>query len=936
MNDLYRSCAVVLVLGIITPFANAQILAPPKAPVVAGHQFLLQAKSTTPAQRGELLLGELNCMSCHSAPKAVRDRIPTKAAPDLSNAGARLTPQYIRQLINNPQKTKPGTTMPHRFHASGAQRTAGVADFLTHYLVSLGGPIKPSKAGGSKVLVAQGRRLYHSVGCVACHAPEKKINTKTPIVPLPNLATKTTVDQLALFLADPLKVRPSGRMPHVKLDGDEAKAIAVYLLRDQLNNPQSAAAKPATSPGVTFELYTNIGGRMPNFDSAKPFAKGKAKTFTINVKERKVGDQFAFRFKAAINIPATGKYTFYTSSDDGSNLYIGGKHVVNNGGVHGVTQKSGSITLQKGEHEIVVTFFEAAGGEELRVEWEGPGVKKQIIPTSVLSSIGGAPMVPLNTENFRVEGRKASFGKRMFGVLGCASCHLMPNVGPIPSRAPMLTALNPESDSGCLSLKPGTSAPNYYLDKSQRDDIKAALKNKPALSKPASPKQQVQHHLAALNCYACHTRDGIGGPDLPRNALFKPVNPKVDHGDEGRLPPPLTDAGLKLKPAALEKIINHGQLHIRPYMATRMPMFGSANTRALIKTLPLADKAPAAVEIPFDKAKIKDGRRLAGTSPNPKLGGLGCVQCHPVGGREALGIQSVDFATMYERLTLPWFKKFLKNPLAYRPGLRMPPLWPNGAVIVKDVAGGNADKQMEALYAYLSLGKSMPAPRGLGGPGVKGTELVPSGEPIVFRTFFTGVGPRAIAVGYPELLHVVFDAHTVRLAKAWRGKFFDAAGTWNGRAGQFRGPLGNDLIDLPAGPSFARLKTPTAPWPSGKERNLGGKFKGYTLDDNRSPTFIYVLDGITIEEHSAPDLRPGGAILSRKFKLTNLKGKLYFLAASGGSIKKLSKGAYLIDNKITVTLTKTPTPSIRKKGNVSQLIIPITATSSSFEIQLSW
>ena len=53
-------------------------------------------------------------------------------------------------------------------------------------------------------------------------------------VPLGNLAMKTTVDQLAAFLLDPLKVRPGSRMPSSGLSKGEAYAIATYLLRDTL------------------------------------------------------------------------------------------------------------------------------------------------------------------------------------------------------------------------------------------------------------------------------------------------------------------------------------------------------------------------------------------------------------------------------------------------------------------------------------------------------------------------------------------------------------------------------------------------------------------------------------------------------------------------------------------------------------------------------
>ena len=116
---------------------------------------------------------------------------------------------------------KPGATMPDLFHASDEQAKKGAADYLTEYLVSLGGPIKPGSEDGNTLLVEQGKKLYQSVGCVACHAIDQGAASKVPSVPLPNLAEKTTVDHLQAFLQNPLKERPASRMPNLGLSRDE-------------------------------------------------------------------------------------------------------------------------------------------------------------------------------------------------------------------------------------------------------------------------------------------------------------------------------------------------------------------------------------------------------------------------------------------------------------------------------------------------------------------------------------------------------------------------------------------------------------------------------------------------------------------------------------------------------------------------------------------
>jgi mono/diheme cytochrome c family protein len=84
-------------------------------PVVPGYSVLTNAKASD-VDRGQLLLGELNCVACHKAEGAVR--VEGKGAPELANAGARLTPQFLTAYLSDPHGIKPGATMPDVFHAS--------------------------------------------------------------------------------------------------------------------------------------------------------------------------------------------------------------------------------------------------------------------------------------------------------------------------------------------------------------------------------------------------------------------------------------------------------------------------------------------------------------------------------------------------------------------------------------------------------------------------------------------------------------------------------------------------------------------------------------------------------------------------------------------------------------------------------------------------
>lgn len=132
---------------------------------------------------------------------------------------------------------------------------------------------------------------------------------------------------------------------------------------------------------------TNVA--IETLEKMKPQDSGVVPEITMNVPQRKQADKFALRFTGMINIPKSGDWTFYSASDDGSRIYIGDKLVVNNDGLHGMSEKGGRVKLTTGLHPIVVTYFDNGGGDGLAVKWEGPGIKKGMIPASSLVISGG-------------------------------------------------------------------------------------------------------------------------------------------------------------------------------------------------------------------------------------------------------------------------------------------------------------------------------------------------------------------------------------------------------------------------------------------------------------------------------------------------------------------------------------------------------------------
>ncbi len=166
----------------------------------------------------------------------------------------------------------------------------------------------------------------------------------------------------------------------VQTGSDDERWWSIYEL-----NVFAPSGTPAQN-GVNYGYYEGTYNQLPDFDALSAVASGTVDGFSLAPRTR--NDNFAFRYEGCLSVESAGPYTFYTTSDDGSQLLIDGALVVNNDGLHSARERSGTVTLDAGSYPIEVTFFEKGGKEVLTVSYSGPGVSKQAIPTSALSTSG--------------------------------------------------------------------------------------------------------------------------------------------------------------------------------------------------------------------------------------------------------------------------------------------------------------------------------------------------------------------------------------------------------------------------------------------------------------------------------------------------------------------------------------------------------------------
>ncbi|THV61012.1 nucleotide pyrophosphatase [Flagellimonas alvinocaridis] len=138
---------------------------------------------------------------------------------------------------------------------------------------------------------------------------------------------------------------------------------------------------------VKFQIfYGEKMEKLPDFSTLKPVKEGYVTEFSHKqaLSPDIQQDQVALVLISYLEIEEEGKYRFFTNSDDGSKLYVDGILVVDNDGDHGVMERSGTLELAKGRHEVRVEFFNGGGGYHLDVKYQGKDVPKQIMPANKL------------------------------------------------------------------------------------------------------------------------------------------------------------------------------------------------------------------------------------------------------------------------------------------------------------------------------------------------------------------------------------------------------------------------------------------------------------------------------------------------------------------------------------------------------------------------
>ena len=189
---------------------------------------------------------------------------------------------------------------------------------------------------------------------------------------------------------DPREATDLAMNPDMKLlkQRFKDKAMQSRMPNNTAPRPYDNVLVPAVSeknvvPGVKWKAYDGDFPWVPQVETLTPEETGFLDHPDFNV-SKKINDG-ALYFDGYLRIPADGEYTFALTADHKALLRIHDATVIDaDYGYFGGSEKIGTIKLKAGLHPFRLYYVRKSGRKPmLNLEWSGPGIEKQPIPSAV-------------------------------------------------------------------------------------------------------------------------------------------------------------------------------------------------------------------------------------------------------------------------------------------------------------------------------------------------------------------------------------------------------------------------------------------------------------------------------------------------------------------------------------------------------------------------
>lgn len=598
------------------------------------HQGVVEVPKAERLNAGILLVERHGCHGCHKIRGWENLR---KVGPDLSRIASKTNEEWIYRWIAEPRAFR-STRMPQIWGvrvdetAEQAARNDAEANAVVAYVMekSARGSYPPPPAGD---LVA-GRKVFESVGCLACHRvgdDERGIsgldaaNFRAHGPHLDGTGSKVNAGWLYAWVRNPKGYWHETRMPNLRLAEREAADVTAYLMslkkEDFLARPRPALDK-AVRDEIILEQYLEA---QYSVAEAKRRLEGlDDRQRTLFLGEKTIGRYGCF---GCHGVPG-----FEKTSPIGVELTEEGSKLVERldfGYEHGKIPHTLPAWLHRKlmEPRVFDKDKEKRPEELLRMpKFHFTGEEADAIVTAVMSFT--KEQIPLAAQRrLTAEERMVEKGRRLVRNYNCQGCHQVGEQG-------------------------GT--------------LRAIIEDQLETS---------------------------GGDILQVQAL----SPPLLYNEKSRI-----GEGARVRTPWLHEFLKDPSSPIRPWLPVRMPTFDftAEEVNAITQYFAAQDSVPYPFEPrpAVEAAQVSTGKNL--------FEKWQCVKCHVVAGRlpnQEPANMAPDLAHVPERLRADWLAKWLADPGRIVPGTRMPANFPADPAenAFPDILGGDQQKQIEAVRAYL-------------------------------------------------------------------------------------------------------------------------------------------------------------------------------------------------------------------------------------------
>jgi hypothetical protein len=140
-----------------------------------------------------------------------------------------------------------------------------------------------------------------------------------------------------------------------------------------------AAKKATPQQGLNGRYYANdTWTGAPVWNSLDPVIRFQKSEIVEKVKDP---NRSSIVWEGFVFVPWNAKYKFTVSSDDGSWVFLDDKPLIDNGGIHPLRTMEMETDLSRGNHRLLIRYFDGGGDGSIDFRWTGPGALRVLSPS---------------------------------------------------------------------------------------------------------------------------------------------------------------------------------------------------------------------------------------------------------------------------------------------------------------------------------------------------------------------------------------------------------------------------------------------------------------------------------------------------------------------------------------------------------------------------